>query len=304
MYTYLFKEMQKQLLSSTLFSDNCNMSEYISVALIGRPIPERRIDQVMDFDIVIVLKDPMTKKKHNEVKRIFENLQNHATDNIAIMYQIADGPIKPFPLKKVNLFFHVLLHTVKSYKKSPLILVKNSWQYEEHTIIGLPLAEIQKIPEIKLDTLLDGKLGIRHCKELILSHASAYLEWLDAEDMQSMDMVLTPILFKENCEILEICYYSVLRGASNSLRYILGHSKDIGIDVKDMQLFSQVFHDFKHKELPLNYCYEKIKFRQVEWHPNNQDVIDRLNQTMEFLTSLEIDIEKRSSIPKNEYCTI
>lgn len=300
----LFTRLKQNFERSWLNINPTGKPDLVSLALIGRGLRSRRIDQVMDFDIVIILNGSMSRAKYTEVDRIVSSLQDESKADIYISYQIADGPIKPLPAKGVNLFFHIILHTVRSYRSSPLILVKNSWQYEAQRLLGLELSDIQRIPEPSLRELLDGKLGIKHCKELVRSGSSTCLEWL-AGNTNSLTIHLTPLKFSEIYEVLEICYYSVLRGASNALRYILGHSLDIGIGYEDMRMFFEVFQSFRYRNLPLSFWEEKIKLRQGTWYPKHQDLRKRIEQALEFLSVLEIDIPNRkrlgSPYPQREY---
>ena len=102
-----------------------------SATLIGKPVTERRIERINDLDNVIIVNGPMTDKKLNAIKRLFENLRNETKNNVDVQYAIADGPMKPPSDKEHEIFYHVILHTSETYKKSPLLLVENSWQYEK-----------------------------------------------------------------------------------------------------------------------------------------------------------------------------
>lgn len=268
----------------------------LSLSIIGRDLVYRRIDQIMDIDIVIVVSDPMTKQKYNTIDNIFSELQELSDSEVSVSYKIADGPIKPKVTKKVNLFLHVLLHTISSYKNSPLILVKNSWQYDAHKIIGVDLVEIQKINEPSLYEIIYGKLGIAHCIELVESKSSAYLEWLRKNKDNQMSLNLSSIIFDERCEIIEICYYAVLRAASNSLRYVLGHSWGIGIDPHDMEIFKKTFLNFKYNDLPLNYALEKIELRKGLRLPSNNDLSIITEKTITFLKSLKNHLSETSDL--------
>jgi hypothetical protein len=266
-------------------------NKLFSLSIIGRPIEERRIDTVMDIDIIVLLNDPMTLEKYNKIENIFSNLQNYENKDALVSYKIADGPIKPLPVKKHNIFFHVLLHTIKSYRDSPLVLVKNSWQHESKAILGLPISKIERINGVTLDELLNGKLGIKHCKKLITDSSSTFLEWMGRKDNDDkLSISLKPIRFSENHELLEICYYSVLRAASNTLRYLKKITKGIGIDIKDMIEFEKTYGSFKKSKLPIDMYYEKAKLRKGEYHPLHRDAILRMEQSLEFLTRLEREL--------------
>lgn len=266
----------------------------VSLSLIGRDVHSRRIDQVMDLDTVIIVRDPMTEFKMNIIKRIFEELCNNGDDNISISYLIADGPLKPLPKSKYHLFFHVLLHTVSSYKDSPLILVKNSWQHEAQLILGMRLRDIQHIPEPNVETVLDSPLGLKHCRSLVVERGSAYLEWIKKSG--KYEITLTPITFKESHDILEICFYSVLRGASNALRYVFRNSAGIGIDYDHIICFEQVFHDFRLNKLPLDFLSRKIKLRRDFLKENISTIEETIDKTIAFLDELSKDLLTRERL--------
>lgn len=288
-----FEVLRNGFKRSWLVNKEVGPAALVSLSLIGRKLVERRVDQVMDIDVVVILRDPMTVEKLREVSRIFEELRNDSTNEVRVSYRIADGPIKPLPSADLDLFFHVLLHTIESYVSSPLVLVKNSWQYDARTIIGAPLADIQRIPGVFYQELVYGKLGIRHCHELIQTSGSACLEWLPDQTSGGLALCLRPVKFCEPQELLEICYYSVLRSASNALRFAMGRSKDIGIDTADMRLFARVFHDLRQADLPIQYYQEKIRLRQGLWKPGHNETGQRVLEALDFLVTLETDISNR-----------
>lgn len=259
-------------------------SALLSASIIGRDLIYRRIDQVLDVDTVIVVTDPMDENKLAKIERIFIKLRNQETNNIGITYAMAEGPIKPLPQKRVNIFFHVLLHTISSYKNSPLILVKNSWQYESHHLVGAKLSDIQIIPEPALTEIVNGALGIMHCKELVEEKKSSYFSW--DTNSNNCQLVTKEVKFNEGCEILEICFYSILRAASNALRYILGHTWGIGINAEDMLVFQDVFSELKASNIPFSVVQKKGVLRQGAWYPTNQDVMDWLDISLSFLEEL------------------
>jgi len=283
--TTLLYRLKDFFSKSWLYSPNNEESELVSLSLIGRDPNYRRIDQILDFDIVIILKGQMSQEKFDEVDNIVQNIQNYSNPNISITYKIADGPIKPMINKSVNLFLHILLHTLESYKNSPLLLVKNSWQYDGHKILGAELREIQSIKQPSIDVVINGKLGLNHCVELITSKASAYLVW-EKQNAKLLNIALKTYLFIDAHELQEICYYSVLRGASNALRFTLGHSWGIGIEYSDMKKFAEVFFDFKLKNYPLKVWQEKVRIRQGKWQPSATEMMITIEQTLEFLNLL------------------
>jgi len=251
----------------------------------------------MDFDTVVVLRDPMDQLKYDEVSRIFESICDFRHDNVSVSYLIADGPVKPLITKSLNIFFHVLLHTETTYRDSPLTLVKASWQYESHAILGAELVDIQRIPVVSLSEVIGGKLGIDHCRNLVETESSAYLKWIATQNTNVLSMHLSPVKFSEAAELLELCHYSVLRGASNSLRHLFGHSWDIGIDDKDMLMFEEVFESFPYNSRPLEMLQEKRKLRSGAWYPSARDVGLCVEQALEFLAALRADLPQRPKLP-------
>lgn len=294
----LISRLKKLVYNSKPLLSEQGEQEVLHLSIIGKDVHRRRIDHVMDIDTLIVLKDPMDDEKLRAIESIFHGLSDFRNDKVSVTFEIADGPIKPLPFKKINIFFHVLLHTVETYRSSPLILVKNSWQYDSNIISGNPVRNIQRIQEPTLDQIIGSPLGIEHCIRLINEKSSAYLKWNKVDNSNYL-MELTPIEFKERCELIELVMYSILRCASNSLRYVLGYSRNIGIDYDSMFAFSELFSGFKYKDLPIDTCKRKVELRRGEWYPKESDVVIYTEQGLEFLESLLQDIIKRA--PAKEY---
>ncbi|MCD4709173.1 MAG: hypothetical protein K8S62_15730 [Candidatus Sabulitectum sp.] len=263
--------------------------QLVSLSIIGRPISQRRIDTVMDIDTLVIVNGPMTKNLYHCVSSIFAELCNMSDTDVGISYQIADGPVKPLPQTRINLFFHVLLHTVDSYKSSPLKLVKTSWQSEARTLLGIPVYQIQTYFTLSLTDIIRGPLGIRHCCDLIESTGSAYLIWQKAEN-ERLDLSFSPVFFSERCEVVEICFYGVLRGASNALRWWFNSPKSFGIDLSDMITFSDFFFDFQSKNLPMKMWKKKSALRMGSWYPSVTETSRIVCQSLVFLRNLEIFI--------------
>lgn len=285
--------MRSEFVNSPLF-DPAGTSQLVSLSIIGEPIEERPIDRVMDVDTLVIVRDPMTDEKHAEVESVFEKVKAESeTDHLSVSYELKDGPIKPGPAKDVNLFFHVLLHTVSSYQDSPLILVKNSWQYEARRLLGMEIGELESIPGVTRSELLEGKLGIRHSRDLLESRASACLEW-GGDSGDELKLEMRSIEFDESFELLELCYYVVLRAASNALRYVLDRTEGVGIGADDMRLFSVLFEPMELSGMPFKYSLEKERLRDGEWYPKPRELKVRVEQAFEFLDNLEEFIASHS----------
>jgi hypothetical protein len=279
--------LKERIANSWLLKTDDGSAELVSLGIIGRDVRFRRIDHIMDFDTLIILRGPMTIAKYNEVEKIFQEITSKSTDEIGITFWIADGAVKPLVTKKINLFFHVLLHTIESYQSSPLLLVKNSWQHETRILFGLPPRRIQTIPEPSVQQVLNGKFGIKHCRELLNSMSSTYLEWVARENNDILSNNLSPVKFTEPAEAMELCYFAVLRGASNALRLRLHNSRGVGIGENEMRLFEDIFYSFPLKSLPTKFLFEKIRMRQGLIIPKHLDMSLSIEQSLEFLTLLD-----------------
>jgi hypothetical protein len=286
----IFNKLQQSLASSELCGNDTGSPDLVSISLIGAEPTARRIDRVMDFDLVLVLKDPMTIYKYNEVERIFSALQDESRENIIVKYALLAGPIKPAVTEKYTLFMHGMLFTVNSYQSTPATLTKYSWQREERILRGRSLRDVENIQEIGLNDILDGLFGIRQCKEMLMSRSSWWLTWEKEESNDKMFLKQLSYELKEKEDLLEFCYYSVLRGASNALRYAIGLSRLVGIDQDDLKFFSQKFKKFKYRDLPLQFYKEKVSMRQGVIKPQTRLVDTRIRQSIDFLSALEDEL--------------
>ncbi|RLE38759.1 hypothetical protein DRJ17_03095 [Candidatus Woesearchaeota archaeon] len=189
-----------------------------SVTLIGKePDRDRIIESVNDLDTIIIVEGDMTKEKYNKIEEIYMKTTELSTPDVDVSYSIKDGPFKPVSEKEKEVFSHVILHTEESYCRSPLMLVKNSWQYEM-PYFGKPVAEIQSVKGVDEDMLINGALGLNHLIGLVKNDESAYLDWEDT-DSGIMRSNIFPLKFIEANERLEFYFYSILRCASNTLRW-------------------------------------------------------------------------------------
>lgn len=264
-----------------------------SATLIGRPISERWIERINDLDNVIIVRDKMTEDRYHALEALLENLKNGASKDVDVMYAIADGPMKPPSEKENEVFFHIILHTEETYKKSPLLLVENSWQYE-NPYLGKPVHEIRRIQSgVTKDMLLHGALGIEHLTELVKKNESAYLGWEKTES-GVMQMKIYPITFKEIDEQLELYFYSILRCASNTLRLITKNNK-IGIGQDMCDLFKKTCRDFKYNRLPQEVHTDKRLLRNRQLILSGGFAKRYQIQAIEFLEALDRYIDKTAT---------
>jgi len=277
--------MRNLFLKSSLVVPESGDPELLSLSILGRDLRARRIDRIMDIDTVVVLRGPMTREHYRAVECVFLELQNLTSPGIVISFMIADGPIKPLPSSEYTLFFHVILHTMESYRSSPLLLVKNSWQYDARLIYGMPIVEIEKCPEPDIMTVISSPLGIEHSLALVNDCASTYLKW-EPVGSNSWTIGLTALPFHEQLEIVEICCYAVLRAASNALRYVLGISRGIGIDDRDMDMFRQVFSEWELCDFPSELHRLKKSMRTGSWVPTVSDTEQIIGRSRQFLGAL------------------
>lgn len=262
---------------------------YVSSAtLVGRPVEDRTIESVNDFDNIVVVEGPMTTEKYKSVGRVFENVRDHTRRYVDFQYAIADGPMKPVSEKECEMFYHVILHTEESYKDSPLVLVENSWQYEE-SFLGKPPRSLRRIKGVDRNILINGVLGIDHLAQLVADNESAYLGWEEKDGIMQMNVY--PIKFKENDERLELYFYSILRCASNALRYLTGNSR-IGIDADMCILFENIFSDFRHSDMPAETYRDKRLLRNKKLVLSENFVQSYQAKTIDFLKNLRNQIGK------------
>jgi hypothetical protein len=254
-----------------------------SATLIGLPIGEGRwLEKVNDYDNVIIV-DSMTPEKYQILDNIFTELRNMSSNGIDVLYTIADGPMKPKTELPWEIFGHYIVHDKSSYRESPLVLVENSWQYEE-PFLGTPLSELRKIPGVDKAMLLDTPMGIRHLREGVVNNEGGYLGWEETDG--EMQMTMNSLKFDSPEERLELYFYSILRCASNTLRLITGDNR-IGIGPEMYTQFEKTCHDFDMSNLPRDVYSLKRDLRQRKLILTDSFVSSYQLKTIDFLTSLE-----------------
>ena len=227
----------------------------VSLTLIGKDLKDRVFEHIMDIDIVIITKDPMKVDNYKKIEDVFSNVcKKYKTEEADFIYAIAEGPMKPYSPKNEEIFFHCLLHTIKSYKEGPFLLVKNSWQ-QFKPIFGIPLKEIQSFSGVTKDMLVNSLLGINHLIELVSNDSSAYIGWEESGN-GFMKPKIFPLHFKINSEKADLYIYSALRCASNWLRYTT-KDNSIGIDGNMASLFKIKFPNNRFKEFPNKLLHDK-----------------------------------------------
>jgi hypothetical protein len=230
-----------------------------SATLIGQRIEEGRIiEAVNDLDTVIVVRGPMTVGKYGAINHVFEEMRNTTGADLDYLFAVADGPIKPVSERHFEVFYHVILHTEQSLRDSPLAVVKNSWQYEK-PFLGEPLSGMISLPGVDKDMLFHSAMGIDHLLRLVKKDEGAYLGWQDRGD-GLMEMKMFPLKFTEPAERLELYIYSILRCASNTLRYITGNNR-IGIGLDMCTTFEEVCGDMRRSGLPREAFIDKRLLR-------------------------------------------
>src|SRR3989344_8168573 len=249
-------EKQNMIKAYEELIDNLKRCNFIvSLTLIGKGLEDRVFENIMDIDIVIIMKDPMRTGYYNLIKNIFYGVcEKYKSDDADFLFAIASGPMKPFSSKRFEIFFHCLLDSVKTYRESPLLLVKNSWQ-QFNPIFGIPLKEIQSFSGVTKDMLVNSLLGINHLIELVSNDSSAYIGWEESGN-GFMKPRIFPLHFKINSEKADLYIYSALRCASNWLRYTT-KDNSIGIDGNMASLFKIKFPNNRFKEFPNKLLHDK-----------------------------------------------
>lgn len=263
----------------------------VSLALVGRPVIMRKIDRVMDLDLVVLIKDPMTSRVLEKVRRIFDNVMNRSHKRLHVKYALADGPIKPIPDTDFTFFCHVLLHTVSSLNTSPLKLVKAEWLLDSLPLLGLPLREVIEKPNIDSELVLNGLLGLDHCRKLLGSQETSCLIWKPIEGDEVFSLDLVPMKFNERCERFELAAYSVLRGASNSIKIINNSSEHVGIGWDMIRIFRSNLLSPDIEDIPGYFLTQKTKLRAGEWYPGELECSLAEEMADEFLGKLQIKIQ-------------
>ena len=256
-----------------------------SLSVVGECVAGRKPEQVMDIDVVAILGTPMTEEKHSIVEESLSEICSQPYHEVGFRYRIADGPMKPDSSDACHIFLHTLLHTVASYRNSPLVLVKNSWQYEARALLGRPVSDFHTISGVDWELVLSGSLGIRHCLKMIESQRTACLVWVPGEggvlEIESQDVPLTT-----GIQLLDLSYYSVLRCASNCLKAICMNRAGIGIKEPDMREFSVVFDSLAGSEYPLECVSKKAELRRSQ-EASEAECADEVSRCVSFLKHLE-----------------
>ncbi len=281
-------KMEKVLLSAykKLISKLKELDFIESISLIGKHIGKRTMDKVMDIDVIIIVKIPMTSDKYNRIENIFKNVcKKYTNPKTDVLYAIADGPMKPKSFKENEIFLHCILHTKESYRKMPLLLCKNSWQ-QFNPVTGKPLKKLQSFEGVTKKMLLNSALGVNHLIELVSKDSSGYIGWKKDKN-GIMKWKLFPLKFKHDEEKAELYIYAVLRCASNALRY-LTKDNSIGIDGKMAGKFKTKFKDLKYEELPSILVSDKKLLRNKKYKGNIK-VLKK--QTLAFLKELKKHIK-------------
>ncbi len=258
-----------------------------SLTLIGKPLEKRELKKIIDVDILIILNDPMTVEKYDKIKEITEKIcKKYTTAEIDVLYAIADGPMKPKSFKKQEIFFHIILHTLSSYKLMPLLLCKNSWQQFE-PLKGKAVKEIQSFEGVSKDMLLNSTLGISSLIELVEKDSSGYIGWEKQKNSRIMKWKLFPLKFEYPEEKADLYIYAVLRCASNAIRYLTrDNTVDIGFEMAE--LFKEMFANLKNKNLPAELLKHKHLLRNKIY---SKDIHELKSKTLEFLNELKEYIE-------------
>ena len=257
-----------------------------SVTLIGKLIGKRENTKVMDIDLVIITRHPMKYGMYNQIDNLFSSVCKKYTDNrIDVIYVIADGPMKPTPSKTRSILLHGILHTRESYVKMPLQLCKNSWQ-QFRPVKGKPLRSYQSFEGVSKRMLLDSALGINHLIKLVSKDQSGYIGWTPGRN-HIMKWRMRPLKFKHRDEKADFYIYSVLRAASNTMRYMTGDNR-IGIGEKMAEIFSLRLPGMKLSGLPSELIKEKKRLRNKKYC-KNENLLKK--QAMEFPAELKRCIE-------------
>jgi len=260
-----------------------------SLTLIGRPLAKRDAAHVMDLDLITVVGGDMTPEKYQAIRKAYENALNFGHGPIDVQFALKDGPMKPMTEEASCIFLHGILHTEKSYRESPLVLVENSWQYAE-PIAGKSPMQLRKIKRVTPNLLLDGALGINHCAHLVQTNSSAYLKWVEQDGVYRNK--LNPMVFTTPEAKLELYCYAALRCASNFVKMRYGNQgKDIGIGGEMARLFGTTFPDTRWNKYPTGVLEEKTALRQGVLLPTEAYVLNKQVRTLDFLGALKRYVE-------------
>jgi len=288
----LFSEVISEL--SKCYSPENTTEKLISSATLIGPLPSMRIIRhAMDFDIVVIVRDPMTVAKYRAIDDIFSKLSLINTSAVEVTHRIALGFIPPIPTTKWHLLFHVLLFTEQTYRDYPIRLAKRSWPLEGNTLLGENLLSYGAVPDITSNEVLNGILGLKHCLELLKSRCTTWFVWEHREGSDVMSLVRKHVPLKDDEVFFEFCVYSVLRGASNALRLMHGGRVNYGIGRDDMMHFKEVFGGLKLSGLPLYFAEIKERMRDGSSTSADRDLTVVSEKSQSFLAALYDELERK-----------
>jgi len=260
-----------------------------SATLIGRPIQERTMERVLDFDYVLISRE-IDIAKYHAIECVFDNLKNGSSRGLDVQYAIFDGPMKPHSEREHEVFFHVILHTPETYKQSPLLLCKNSWQFER-PFLGKAPSEYQRFPRgVTKGGLFHSGLGIGSLIKMVITDSSLYCGW-----EQNGGLIQPKVgekVFHELDERLELYYYSILRAASNTIKLFTGNNRE-GIDLKMCSDFQMYLGDFKFSGLPKEIYDNKRLLRNKTLVLSSMFVSQYQQKALDFLNGLKKYIEEK-----------
>jgi hypothetical protein len=197
-----------------------------SLTPLGTELKSRKFNKTEDIDFCMVIGGKMTKEKLQKIKAIFRSMKKYSTKEIDVCWAVKDGPMKPVSKKEHILFLHAALHTIESYKKAPEVL-RYSWQFKK-PIFGKSLKEIAPEKKITKEILLNTSLGLKDSIALCNFKKTAYLDWVCAGGKCRIKRIHSKEL--KGKELLDLYFYTVLRGAGNYLKFVKGPKiEEIGI---------------------------------------------------------------------------
>src|SRR3989344_58206 len=84
--------MKRKLISLyKILIGNLKRQDFIeSITLIGDPVEKGELDKIVDVDIVIIVKKPMSIEKYNKIENIYESIcKEFTTSKLDVLYTIA-----------------------------------------------------------------------------------------------------------------------------------------------------------------------------------------------------------------------
>ncbi len=191
-----------------------------SLTLIGKDPMFRTIEKENDFDMVIIY-DKLTADRYVKLENILENARNLETKDVGIRYAIKTGPYKELSEKETTLFNHVLVYEGSTAGSKGMVLTDVSWARQK-PYYGLSIAEtLPRKPIITKEMLVNQHEGINYLLDLCKTNTTTHGLWIkDGEQMVKERIVEQKT---DTHDILELYFYSILRCASNTLRYYTGN---------------------------------------------------------------------------------